>query len=406
MKIVYLYFTVLIAAIAFLLLSAFNITPPLSDNEGNSKIIKFSHSLHADLTDCATCHSAAATSTSLKDDLFPDHDNCVDCHDVENEDECSTCHYDNNYEPLMQNEVDLYFNHKYHIEDKGLECESCHKGISEVDYSMSALQPNPVMEDCYSCHNNITVASNTCESCHISTSNLIPQSHQTASFIKMHKFEARAFDANCVMCHDNISNDCIECHEATNVITELNMPDNFYQPYSPLQFSDGPKKQKIARVHELNYRFFHGIDAKGKTTDCQTCHDVDTFCANCHQSEGGDFAMGGIQPITHFNNDFIIPGVGAGGGDHSTLAKRDIESCISCHDVQGADPTCTAFCHVDPDGIKGNNPKTHASNFMRDNYGDWHNDFGSLCYNCHTSQSPSSPAGMGFCGYCHGTDVN
>jgi hypothetical protein len=113
-----------------------------------------------------------------------------------------------------------------------------------------------------------------------------------------------------------------------------------------------------------------------------------------------------MLPASHLPSGFVIPGVGSGGGDHAVLAKRDIESCISCHDVQGADPTCTAFCHLDPDGIKGNNPKTHAANFMRDTYGDWHNDIGSICYNCHTSQSPSTPAGMGFCGYCHSADVH
>ena len=407
MKIAYIYFTALTAAIAFLLLSAFNMGNPVDDNEGNNQVIKFSHSLHKDLVDCSTCHSAAATSTSLKDDLFPDHNNCVDCHAVDDESECNTCHYEDKYEPLMQSEPGLYFDHKFHVEDKDLLCESCHKGISEVDFSMSAVQPNPIMEDCYGCHNNITVASNACESCHISSAHLVPQTHKSASFMKMHKFEARAFDANCVMCHDNVSNDCIECHEATNVITELNLPDNFYQPYVPLQFSDGSKKQQITRVHEFNYRFVHGIDAKGKTSDCQTCHDTETFCANCHQAEGGDFALGGIKPLSHLpTNEFVTIGVGSGGGEHATLARRDIESCISCHDVQGADPTCTAFCHLDSDGIKGNNPKTHASNFMRDNYGDWHNDIGSVCYNCHTSQTPSSPSGMGFCGYCHGAGAN
>jgi|SRR5690554_2932088 len=405
MKITYIYLTALLTALAFLFFSAFNVQASDDNLKGNNQIIKFSHSLHAELTDCASCHTAAATSTSLKDDLFPNHDNCADCHEVDNDEECNTCHYEDKYEELIQDEPELNFNHKFHIEEKGLECESCHKGIAEVDFSKSAVQPNPIMEDCYSCHNNITDASNVCESCHISNAHLLPQNHKRASFIKTHKFEARAFDANCIMCHDNVSNSCEACHEATNVITELNTPTDFYQPYSPLQYTYGPKKQQIARVHEFNYRFLHGIDAKSKSTDCQSCHQVETFCANCHQSEGGDFAMGGIKPFTHLNNNFVIPGVGSGGGDHAVLAKRDIESCISCHDVQGADPTCTAFCHLDPDGIKGNNPKTHASNFMRDTKGDWHDSMGSICYNCHTSQQPSSPAGLGFCGYCHGSEV-
>ena len=66
-------------------------------------------------------------------------------------------------------------------------------------------------------------------------------------------------------------------------------------------------------------------------------------------------------------------GVGSGGGDHATLAKRDTERCMACHDVNGADPTCIT-CHFDADGIKGTNPKTHPASFMRNDHGDWHND--------------------------------
>jgi len=78
-----------------------------------------------------------------------------------------------------------------------------------------------------------------------------------------------------------------------------------------------------------------------------------------------------------------------------------MESCVSCHDVNGADPICLT-CHVDPDGIKGTNPRTHPGGFMHDTHGDWHDTDASVCFNCHTSQNHSSPRGIGFCGYCHG----
>jgi hypothetical protein len=96
--------------------------------------------------------------------------------------------------------------------------------------------------------------------------------------------------------------------------------------------------------------------------------------------------------------------VGSGGGDHATLAKRDIESCASCHDAEGADPVCIT-CHFDNDGIKGTNPKTHKKGAMSDlGYGDWHTDQGSVCYSCHADANarPSGVSGTQFCGYCHG----
>src|SRR4030067_1337131 len=107
MKLAYLYFTTLTAAIAFLLLSAFNMNEKIIKEEGNNLVIKFSHSVHKDLTDCKTCHSAITASTSLKDRLFPNHDNCGECHAVDDESECKTCHYEDKYEPLTQTESNL-----------------------------------------------------------------------------------------------------------------------------------------------------------------------------------------------------------------------------------------------------------------------------------------------------------
>jgi len=384
-----------------LLITAFssrNISQPKNENKN---IIKFSHKFHSELAECESCHKAVVTSTSLKDRLMPNHDNCIECHDVEDTEQCSTCHFDETYEPLIQKKSELLFNHSSHITDQQLKCDNCHKGLNTVDYSSELALPNPIMEDCFSCHKDQTKASNACESCHLSTADLKPQSHRSVSFITAHKFAASELNANCAMCHSSNQNSCEDCHTATKEITEKNFPDDFYQPYSPGNFTDDSKKQKINRVHDLNYRFSHGIDSKGKTTECQTCHEVETFCASCHQSENRDFALGGIVPASHLKPNFFTIGVGSGGGEHAILAKRDVERCASCHDVQGADPTCIT-CHLDSDGIKGTNPKTHSPNFMRDIEGDWHDSQGSICFNCHTSSSPSSPSGIAFCGYCHG----
>lgn len=124
-------------------------------------------------------------------------------------------------------------------------------------------------------------------------------------------------------------------------------------------------------MHDLNYRFTHRIDSKGKTFECQSCHQVETFCANCQAAENTDFAVRGIIPASHLKPNFFTIAVGIGGGEHAILARRDIERCTSCHDVNGSDPTCIT-CHLDSDGIKGTNPKTHARGFMKNENGDWH----------------------------------
>jgi hypothetical protein len=245
---------------------------------------------------------------------------------------------------------------------------------------------------CFDCHNNTSVAANACEQCHISTVNLVPENHMQVGFFKNHKF---ADENECQMCHET-ETFCEDCHAATIEMTESNLSNDFYTPYSPHSYVDNEKQQIITRVHDLNFRFTHGIDAKGKTDNCQTCHQTETFCAECHAAEDGDFAMGGIVPLSHVLPNFVT-GLNP-GSDHAILAKRDIERCASCHDTQGADPNCI-MCHIDPDGIKGTNPKTHKNEFMNSINGNWHDDGGAVCYNCHTA---TTSAGVGFCGYCHG----
>ena len=389
------------AVLLFLAGTAFTTNNNGEESKTNKDIIKFSHSLHSEMMDCASCHEGVTESTNLKGRMVPEKDMCAMCHDVEDDETCNTCHYEDVYEPMTQTESALIFDHKFHLEDQELECIECHKGLDEVDYSFEASQPNPPMAQCYTCHNEITVASNECSSCHISTVDLLPQGHRIASFFDNHKFSAMAADANCAMCHNNES--CEACHVSTTMIDETNTASDFYTPYSTYKYLDNAKKQQITRVHDLNYRFLHGIDAKGKTYECQTCHETETFCAACHSSTGGDFAAEGILPTSHLAPNFILIGIGSGGGEHSRLAKRDIERCASCHDIQGADPNCI-LCHVDPDGITGTNPKTHDINFMRNENGDWHSDPGSVCYNCHTDANayPGGNPNIGFCAYCHG----
>ena len=399
MKLKYIYLLVSVISVAFLSLTAFTGKQSLDDEiTSNKDLINFSHSFHSDLAECTDCHSSVMESSTLDDRLLPDHEDCSNCHEVDDDEECSTCHANEIYEPLIQTKSELIFSHNDHLDDE-LDCAKCHKDFTAIDYSDEADQKVPPMDLCVNCHSPVEMAPNFCESCHISTVNLIPQNHVTDNFIRGHKFLAESFDANCMMCHDNST--CDECHISTTTLTEQNTADDFYQPYMPSQGIDGTKQQLIERVHELNYRYIHGIDANLKSSECQTCHQVESFCANCHQSELADFSLGGVAPLSHIGPDFKTIGVGSGGGEHAILARRDLESCTACHDVQGSDPTCIT-CHLDSDGIQGTNPKTHVTNFMRNEQGDWHQDMGSICYNCHTSATPQSPITSGFCNYCHG----
>jgi hypothetical protein len=404
MKTKHIYLSLTILVVAFLAFSAF--TSRSHINSGTStKVIKFSHEQHNAVMPCEDCHTGVAEAQSLNARLLPTKSVCAGCHDVEDPDLCSTCHFPDVYEPMQQKKAGLIFNHAFHIKNaplaqNGDKCLSCHKDINLSGEIQVRGMFNPTMEACWTCHAETKLATNACEACHISTANLIPETHRLSEFSTRHKFAAMAPGANCMMCHDNTT--CQECHVANAVMTEGNTMENYYRPGEGSNSVDGAKVQKLSRVHDLNYRFTHGIEFKGKASDCQTCHQTETFCSTCHNQQGGDYASAGFVPYSHTKTNFVTIGIGSGGGEHALLAKRDLGSCASCHDAAGADPVCVQ-CHNDADGIKGTNPKTHLAGFMRSENGDWHSDMNAVCYNCHTDANakPNGITGIGFCGYCH-----
>lgn len=397
MKIKYLYLTVFSVIVIYIGLTAFKFNDD-DVPQKHKQLIKFSHQFHLEnYVDCSDCHTAVPESTNMDVSLLPTMDDCAECHEVEEDDNCNKCHYEDINEPFPDNpKSKINFNHKFHIDKQELQCTNCHEGLNKVDYAQDLATVFPTMDKCTSCHTSEGPAPIECSNCHVSTANLIPDNHQVADFMREHKFEAKSDGEKCADCHTN--NFCENCHAATVGITESNTSSDFYTPYSPYKFKDDAKQQQLTLRHDLNYVYDHGIDAKLHKDQCQSCHQAETFCSKCHNSEGqGDFALGGVVPYSHTQPNFTTLGVGSGGGEHAQLAQKDIESCASCHDVEGGDASCV-LCHNDSDGIKGTNPQTHPIGFMLDNHGDWHNDDGSVCFNCHTS---TRIPGVGFCGYCH-----
>ena len=316
----------------------------------NSKIIKFDHKLHstdAELA-CEDCHVKALTSTSAKDNLNPAKKDCESCHDVKDEKQCNLCHYDGVYKKLRSSDSELYFSHKEHSKDQ--KCTDCHKGLEAVKFSKESASAMPDMESCYKCHNN-EVASNSCETCHSNLTNLTPQDHLRTNFLNQHTTVAGVSSKNnCMMCHSD--NFCQACHSPLD-FTGDNTKENFYAPYytrDNATRTDRGDLQKLTTAHNLNYLYTHGLDANQKSFECNTCHSPVEFCSSCHQNGGN--TVTGIAPQSHSQADFVIYGMNTGGGLHSQLARRDIESCQSCHDAQGQDPVC-AQCHLNPNIING-----------------------------------------------------
>lgn len=367
----------------------------------DAKKLKFSHTYHIKDVGvaCEDCHKAAKTSKLSSDNLRPTHDNCVSCHEEQINNTCGFCHKDpDNIEAAAAPARAINFSHENHVAMKDVECTTCHLGLDTVEYATAKNMPT--MATCTSCHNNVK-ATNACESCHTSFANLVPKDHLVGDFKKDHKKLTRlgSLDVSCATCHTQ--NFCADCHQGASLL-QLGMSDLMAEPSPRNSPGDSPLQMPLQMAHSMNYRFTHGIDARAKSADCYSCHSAQTFCAECH-STGGKISGGPYKPAWHLGAGFTTLGAHSGGGRHAEYARRDIESCVSCHDVQGGDPTCIT-CHTDADGRKGTDPKTHPAGFMMGEEGPWHTNAGAVCYNCHTdfNAHPGGVKGLNFCGYCHG----
>ncbi len=307
--------------------------------------IKFSHQKHvAELgAECGACHAAAQTSESANDFLFPKHAECAACHEQvesENTEDCKYCHVDgDNPEAFAQPaREDIVFSHKQHIEKQNAECATCHNGIEKSEKPSLAFLPD--MASCNSCHNDVK-ATNACESCHPRVETMLPSSHRAADWSEQHKRLVRSEHGSndCAVCHSE--NFCQTCHaEATSQFTRGDLPRSVPEG-RPAPAGKNPGVQQ--NVHALNYLFVHSLDLRAKQSDCFSCHNQQTFCAECH-ARNQDAGFSSPLPLSHRAPDFVR--VSGDGGQHAVLARRDMESCAACHDAEGRDPSCV-LCHTD-----------------------------------------------------------
>lgn len=313
--------------------------------EDHSKYIKFSHTFHVKEQGiaCEDCHTAAKTSKLSSDTLLGNHDVCKTCHDDQISNNCLYCHTtQENIVPIKRPEREIIFSHELHIVGHNMKCEVCHAGMDTVVYATSRNMPQ--MVTCMNCHSEEKVSTN-CETCHTDFVSLVPEDHLATDFRKDHKKLTRLGiqDASCKTCH--AESFCQDCHTGSELQGFTSTKDLMADPSPRTSTKDSPKQLRLQQVHGLNYRFTHGIDAKSKLLDCYSCHEQQTFCVSCHEA-GGNINQQKFKPESHNVAGFTTIGRGSGGGRHAELARRDLESCMACHDVQGNDPVCLQ-CHTE-----------------------------------------------------------
>ena len=261
--------------------------------------IIFDHELHfQNDVECATCHGGAATSMTPADRLLPEMDVCAECHETEDDENCSMCH--SNVDEAGDYSVSAFgaarFAHAPHL-DRDLACRECHGDPA------GARPMLPGKSDCRGCHETADDFAD-CRLCHAEQKKLRPSSH-SATWLSGHGLPAREDRARCAQCHTQTT--CQECHAGDNV-----------RP----------------RSHRLNYSFEHALEARGNELQCATCHQDPEYCSSCHIAER-------VLPQNHSQVSWVS---GSGGGRHATEGVFNLESCISCHSVGTDEPSC-ARCH-------------------------------------------------------------
>jgi hypothetical protein len=316
----------------------------------HSKYLKFSHTLHVkdQGVACEDCHHDAKKSARSSDNILGDHESCKSCHEEKISSDCAFCHtHPDEIVPIPLPDRALIFSHELHISTHSLKCETCHQELDTV--TVASEENLPGMKLCIDCHGARRVSTN-CESCHTDLAGLIPADHLAGDFKRDHSQRTRlgGVDVSCSMCHTESF--CQDCHTGAELHGFKSTRDLMADPATRMPLRDTPRESKLQNVHDLNYRFTHSIDAKSRRTDCFACHEQQIFCTPCHEA-GGNIDQKKIKPESHLAPGFTTIGKGSGGGRHAELARRDIETCISCHDVQGGDPTCM-LCHTEGGAVR------------------------------------------------------
>ena len=259
---------------------------------------------------------------------------CEGCHDLNDihnvnvRSACRECHA--SYQAFKSIQLSdglgpgIKFNHKNHAE-AGFECLHCHR---QPDSS------NRVgARACEQCHQTHVPAAR-CDQCHITGVNgrlktrfghdkLMPNQENFAlinhdeNFMRQHGYAARMDQKLCDSCHT--PDTCATCH-----------------------LLDARRA-----AHPADFLRTHALEAKHRVNDCKSCHQPTVFCRDCHVKAGLSIEPGARQFNRtngrlrfHPKGFSSLPGQATTRVHHAHKARRNLESCASCHQ-----PNDCVACH-------------------------------------------------------------
>ncbi|MCM0082538.1 cytochrome C [Geomonas sp. Red32] len=130
-----------------------------------------------------------------------------------------------------------------------------------------------------------------------------------ADWIRNHRVTASKAGHNCAQCHTQAY--CLDCHQGGGITADL----------STAQFG----RDYIPKSHRSDFVNIHPLKALDNPQTCYRCHDK-SYCQACHDR----FPRGSMRIKSHLptgsNSQSYV-----WTSEHSTEARRNLQSCQSCH---------------------------------------------------------------------------
>ncbi|GAB7026835.1 cytochrome c [Geotalea toluenoxydans] len=217
--------------------------------------------------------------------------------------------------------------------------------------------------ECNDCHKNEGVALN-----------------HDADWLRGHRLPAQKGVSNCGQCHDQSY--CLDCHTGGGINADLST-QNYRRDYIP-------------KSHKSDWIEIHPIKAQDNPQSCTRCHDQKN-CQDCHsryrstdlqfqshRRQFRDIKVSDIGPNHAIFTTAQCPTCHQGGilpshqwsSDHASEARRNLQSCGTCH----SDGDVCMTCHSARTGLKIN-PHPRNWNGIKGNYRD--KSSGRTCVRCH-----------------------
>lgn len=212
-----------------------------------------------------------------------------------------------------------------------------------VSYAVAEKQPHKdfagmAFRDCNNCHQTSGVALN-----------------HDSDWVRGHRVLASKPVAKCTECHDQAW--CLDCHTGGGIDVKLST-QNYKRDYKP-------------KSHRSDWLEIHPLKSLDNPQSCVRCHTNQQFCTECHSR----FKPQDLQFLSHRRQfrDIQLSAVGPrheifqptdcqtchpGGivpthrwaGDHAVEARRNLQSCQTCH----SDGDVCLKCHSARTGLRVN----------------------------------------------------